>query len=175
MRVNTRSTGRIGRHERSHLRQNYDGRSLPQIGGLSAHVGTRNHRDELRIGVEVKIIGNEAGGFFFSQLFDHWMASGYDADLAGIGKCRPCISIFGSHLCQRAGDIQLRNGSGRLPDSRGVLGGEQSKFLKNLALQCQHFFFRVQNLAFEFLELRRGEPFGVHQRLLALVISGRVM
>ena len=90
-------------------------------------------------------------------------------------KPGPRVAIFRGHLREGAGDIQFGDSGRGLPDSRGVSGGEQAQILKDLALQGQHLFFRVQNLAFQFLELRRGEAFGIHQRLLTLVIRGRVV
>ena len=129
----------------------------------------------MRFGIEVEIVRDEAQGFFFRQFLDHRMASGDNPYLARIGKARPHVAIFSRHLSQRAGNIQLRDCRRGLPDARRVLGGEQAQLLEDLALQREHLVFSVQNFAFQFLQLRRGEALGVHQRLLTLVIRRRVM
>ena len=48
--------------------------------------GPSDHRDELRLGVEIKIVGDEAQRLFFGQLLDHRMPAGHDPNLARIGK-----------------------------------------------------------------------------------------
>ena len=47
MRSISGSAGRIGGHERTHLRQNRDQRGLPQIGGFAAHVGAGDDGDQI--------------------------------------------------------------------------------------------------------------------------------
>ena len=47
--VDDRQAGRLGRHERPHLRQDRDQRGLPQIRGFAAHIRPGDDGDEIGI------------------------------------------------------------------------------------------------------------------------------
>ena len=177
MRVKTRSISGsergIGRHERTHLRQDHDQRRLPQIGGFAAHVGPGDDGDQAGGGVEVEIVGDEAAGIVLRQALDHRMAAGHDAHFAVVGKARARVAILRGHLRQRRGHVQFGDGRRGGSDALRMRGGELAHFGEELLFERQDFLLGIQHLALVVLQLRRGEALGIDQRLLAFVIGGR--
>ncbi len=88
-------------------------------------------------------------------------------------ELRPRVAILGRDFRQGNGDIQFGDRRGSRLNPRRVSGAQGAKRLEDFALNRQHFLFGLQNLDFQLLQLRRGEAFGVDQRLFALIIGGR--
>ena len=64
MRSISGSSGRIGRHEGAHLGEDRDQRGLSKVGRFAAHIGPRDHGDQIRGVVQKKIVGDEASRLF---------------------------------------------------------------------------------------------------------------
>ena len=122
--VDERQDGGIGGNKRTHLRQDGDQRGLPQIGGLAAHVGSGDDGDQVGIGIEVKVVGDEAAGVLLFEALDDGMAAGEDAHLAVIGKRGAGVAVFGGHLGQRGGHVDFGDGGGGGANALGVRGSE---------------------------------------------------
>ena len=58
-----------------------------------------------------------------------------------------------------------------MPGCAGLRRRGQANFGEDLPFQFENLLFRGKNFALILLELGRSETFGVHQRLLALVIG----
>src|SRR5207244_3967702 len=69
-------------------------------------------------------------------------------------------------------DIELGNHCRGLPDAFGLLGNAAANVLKNILLDLENLLFSGEDLFFVFFQLRRDEPLGADQRLLAIVIAG---
>ena len=112
-------------------------------------------------------------GFFARQFFDHGMPAGGDPHLAVGGETRARIAVLRRHLRQRGGDIQFRDRRRRGANSLRMIGRFLADFGEDALLDFENLLFRREHLALVFLQLRRGEALGVHQRLFALVIGRR--
>ena len=90
-----------------------------------------------------------------------------------IRKCRPCVAARGRHFGQRGRDVQLRHGCGCRTDALGVFGGDAPHFAEKFLLERQDLLLGIEHFALVLLELGRGEPLGIDQCLLTLVIGRR--
>ena len=69
--------------------------------------------------------------------------------------------------------VPLGHGRGGAAQPRRLLRYPAAQFDEQAPLDLRDALVGSQDLALVFLELRRGEAFGIHQRLLALEIGGR--
>ena len=89
-------------------------------------------------------------------------------------KLRAGIPALRRHLRQRRRDIQFRDRGGRGANPLGFPGRLLADFRKKMRFSILEIFSSaIQHLALVFLEFRRSEALGVHQRLLAFVIGRR--
>src|SRR6266568_592659 len=149
-------------NEGAHLSHEDDERGLAEIGGFAAHVGAGNQKKLLAARLEAKIVGNEALAFLTQKLFDDGVASADDKEFAG-------------QLCKSTQDVELRYRRGRAPKPRSLRGDPGTDVDEELALDFQDALVGGEDFAFVFLELRRGEPLGIDQRLFAFVVRGSEM
>src|SRR6266446_6437886 len=125
--------------------------------------------------LEAKIVGNEALAFLTQKLFDDGVASANDEEFAGGVEFGPRIAAIGGQLCKSAQDVELRYRRGSAAKPRSLRGDPGTDVDKELALDFQDALVGGEDFAFVFLELRRGEPLGIDQRLFAFVVRGSEM
>src|SRR6266705_1065357 len=162
-------------NEGAHLSHEDDERGLAEIGGFAAHVGAGNQKKLLAARLEAKIVGNEALAFLTQKLFDDGVASADDKEFAGGVEFGPRIAAIGGQLCKSTQDVELRYRRGRAPKPRSLRGDPGTDVDEELALDFQDALVGGEDFAFVLLELRRGEPLGIDQRLFAFVVRGSEM
>ena len=97
----------------------------------------------------------------------------HDPHLARLRKRRPAVVVFRRHLRQRRRHVQFRDGPSRRSNRLRMPRRALSHVCEQILFERQDLVFRVQHLALVILQLRRGEPLRIRQRLLALVIRRR--
>ena len=80
------------------------------------------------------------------------------------------VVALGGKVGEAGQNIEFRQHRGGLADAPRLGGHLAPDGEEQVALEGLASFLGVQDLGFQFFQLRRGEPFGVHQRLLALVV-----
>ena len=164
--------GPLGGNETAHLRHQRDQRRLAQIGGLAAHVRPRDDEDEVRRGIHVEVVRDEPAALLAADALDDGMAALDNDHLTVVGEFRATVVAVGGQLREASQDVEFGQGSRRLADAP-CLGRDPAADLdKEFAFKRLAALVGVENLRFELLQLRRREPLGVHERLLALVIGG---
>ena len=97
-----------------------------------------------------------------------------DPEQVAVDDHGPCIIVLGRGLGERNKAVDDRQPAGHVldPDRRG-----RDRFphlLEQPVLQVQDLLFRAQDLLLVLLQLRRDEPLGVGQRLLADIVLRHV-
>ena len=103
--------GARGGHERAHLRQYYDQRSLPEISGFAAHIGAGKDDDLVRAAIQVEIVGNKA---FVAAgqlgLFDHRVTALENLQVAAVVEQGAAVIARGGQRSQREEHVDLGHG-----------------------------------------------------------------
>ncbi len=95
--------------------------------------------------------------------------------LLNLLKFRPAIIPQRGNMREAREHIDFGKCQRGLADAFGLGGNGGPQFGKESALDLDNLFLRVENLRLIFLQLRSGEALGIDQRLLALIVGGRVM
>ena len=103
------------------------------------------------------------------------MAAGNDEEFAGGGKFRPSVAAVGGELRKRSEDVELRDGSRRLAQARGLGSDAGAQIDEKLALDFEDALVGGEDFALVFFQFGRGEALGVDEGLLTFVIGGREM
>src|SRR6266702_4596635 len=152
-----------------------DGQSGLASGNEGADLSHEDDERGLAERLEAKIVGNEALAFLTQKLFDDGVASADDKEFAGGVEFGPRIAAIGGQLCKSTQDVELRYRRGRAPKPRSLRGDPGTNVDEELALDFQDALVGGEDFAFVFLELRRGEPLGIDQRLFAFIVRGSEM
>src|SRR5208282_3190268 len=161
---------RLGRrHEAAHVRHDRNQRDLPQIGRFAGHVRPGDEQELSRIGVGIEVVGHELARTHSG--FEHRMPSLADAHSArGIHR-GPHVAAPARDFGQRRERIELAHRARRFEYRAALSLQVAQQFGEELQLQLAQARLRRKNLAFQFLQSRRGEALGADQRLLALVVG----
>ncbi len=163
--------GGLGGHERSHLGKDCDERRLTKISRFATHVRSGDDGDEFALRLQVQIVRDKPDGFARGQRLDHRVTPGNDAHLTAIGKRWPAVPVARGNFGERGGYIQFGDRSRGCANASRQRCRECASLLEDLALQSKNLVLGIEDLALQFLQFGRGETFGIHQRLLALVVG----
>ena len=135
-----------------------------------------------RRGIQKQIVRNKAlAPCRQFLLLDHRMPAFDNFQIARVRfvgfslELRPAIIPQRRNVRQAAEHIHFRQCQRGLPDALGLRGNRRAQLGKQPPLDLDNLFLGVQNLRLVLLQLRSGEALGIHQRLLALVVGGRVV
>ena len=98
------------------------------------------------------------------------MATALDDQFAILGKLGTLVVALGGKVGEAGQHIQFRQHRRCLADAPRLVRHQAPGGEEQVALEGVASLLRVKDLRFQFLQLRRGEPFGIHERLLAFVI-----
>src|SRR5258706_9159423 len=134
----------------------------------------------MRAGIHVEIIGNKAIGGAHDLgnellTLKHRMAAFHDLQFATVLKLWSCEIAGGSNMGEARKHVDLGECERGLPDTFGLCCNRSAQLGKEAALNLYDLLLSVEHLSFVFLEFRRGIAFRIDQRLLALVVRGRMM
>jgi len=82
------------------------------------------------------------------EFFDDRMAAGNDEEFAGGGKFRPSVAAVGGELRKRSEDVELRDGSRRLAQARGLGSDAGAQIDEKLALDFEDALVGGENFSF---------------------------
>ena len=159
---------RLRRNERAHLRHDDQKSGLPDVGGFAGHVRTGDDHHPVAVAVEQAVVWDEI--FRAEQRVEHRMASAADDQPVVLEDARPAVVMKPCTFSQRGERINLCEHVGGVLNLRGKSEHIFAQLLKELVFQGARLLLRAEDLALQLLELRRDEPFGVDQCLLADVI-----
>ena len=124
--------------------------------------------------IHVEIVGNELAGLpFFHDALDDGMAAFLNQQFAVVGKFRALVVALGGEMGEAGEHVELRQRGGGLANARGIARHLAADADEQVAFQRRGCAPRRPESSLLFFQLRRGEAFGVHQCLLALVIRRR--
>ena len=104
-------------------------------------------------------------------MLDDWVAALDDLDVAGVVKLWPAVIAQGRDVCEACEHIHFGQRHRALPDSLGLACDCRPQFRKEPALNFNNLLLGINDLGFLLFQFRRGEPFCVDQRLLALIVA----
>src|SRR5208282_5961302 len=135
----------------------------------AGHVRPGDEQELSRIGVGIEVVGHELARTHSG--FEHRMPSLADAHSArGIHR-GPHVAAPARDFGQRRERIELAHRARRFEYRAALSLQVAQQFGEELQLQLAQARLRRKNLAFQFLQSRRGEALGADQRLLALVVG----
>lgn len=143
---------------------------MPDVGGFSRHVRSRDDGEFLSFGAEVGVIGNESGAF--AELIEHGMATLRDMEDIGIRDLRAAVVVKASGFSKGTENIKDRK------SVRGFLQAGEfrkdggAKFRKNFDLAGAGTFLGAEDLSFDFFEFGCDEALAAHGGLFANIVIG---
>ena len=158
----------LSRHEPAHLGHQADQGHLADIGGFARHVGAGDDDQLVIAAVQAGVVRDK--GLEMTHPLDNRMPPARDDDLILVRDPGPVISIFVRHLGQGEQGIEGADGRGGALNSAVLPCQPLPQLPKKLVLQGLDPFLGPQDLILVLLELRRDEPLGIGQGLLADVV-----
>ena len=143
------------------MREDGNERGLPEIGGFATHVGAGDEGEVKVRGIKRNVVGDEAGGVANGQLFNDGVTTFVDAEFAAFGEYGAGVAIEDCDFSQGGGEIEIGDGDGGLADAASVGGDEVADLVEDLFFKRQNTIFRGEYFAFQFLQFRRCETFGI--------------
>ena len=171
--VDLADPGRGGRHPASQMGEQRDEGDLTDIGGFSGHVRAGQQGDLLARRSQARVVGDEGTGAGTAQqhTFYDGMPALFDLEDIRIVDHGPDPVRFPGEFGPAAQDVRLGDGLGGREQGLGPGDDLGQQGLEKLRLPGEGHLVGTQHLAFLGSQFLRGEPFGVHHRLLADIIG----
>ena len=168
--VDDRDLRVLRRHERPNLCQQRQQRRLPQIGGLAAHVRTRQDHQLPRCAIEIDVVRHER---IRGEALDHRMTGIGGDELVAIMDVRLGEVRDRGRLGEAGEHVERRQRTRGVLDARRFRRHRRAQRLEDRQLALENPLVGAEHLLLVFFQRRRREALAAGNRLLALVIRGR--
>ena len=160
---------RLGRNERSHLREHHQQRSLPDVGRFAGHVRPGDQHHAVAVAVEQTVVRHEflAAGH---RGVEHRVPPALDDQPVVLENAGPVVVVKPGTFGQAQQCVDVGERVGGVLDAARETEREFAQFLKKLVFERAGLFLGAEDFAFQLFQFRGDEPLGVHEGLLADVI-----